>query len=268
MTAPPPPPAGFADHFSGRAAGYAAHRPVYPPALADFLAGAAPARELAWDAGCGSGQLSVVLAGRFARVIATDASAEQLAVAPPHPRITYRRAPAEVSGLPDGVADLAVAAQAAHWFDLPVYYAEVRRVARPGAIVALVTYGNMIVDDAVDPVIGRFYAQVLGRYWAPGRRHVEDGYRSLPFPFDECASPALEISARWALPHVLGYVGTWSAVRALEQTEGPAPLAAFAHDLARVWGPEETVRAVRWPLSLRVGRVARRPEGRYHPATS
>lgn len=256
------------DRFAGRAAGYAAYRPTYPVALVDYLVGLTPGRGLAWDAGCGSGQLSVLLADGFERVIATDASAEQIAAAAHHSRVEYRCAPAEASGLPDAVADLAVAAQAAHWFDLPAYYAEVRRVARPGAIVALVTYGNMSVDDGVDPLIRRFYAQVLGRYWAPARRHVEGGYRSLPFPFDECAAPALAINARWALPHLLGYVETWSAVRALAQAEGRAPLAALARDLARVWGPEATVRAVRWPLSLRVGRVARQPGGRYHPSTS
>src|SRR5207249_7256547 len=123
----------FQDHFSDKAAGYAAYRPVYPPALVDALAALAPGRGLAWDAGCGSGQLSLLLAQRFDRVIATDASADQIAHATAHPKVEYRCAPAEASGLADGIADLAVAAQAAHWFDLPDYYAEVRRVAPPRA---------------------------------------------------------------------------------------------------------------------------------------
>src|SRR5438876_4020524 len=140
----------FQDHFSDVAAAYAAHRPTYPAALVDFLAESAPRRDLAWDAGCGSGQLSVLLAERFARVIATDASPAQIAHAAPHPNVAYACAPAEDSGLPPGVADLAVAAQAAHWFDLPAYYAEVRRVGRAGALVALVTYGLVRVDHAID----------------------------------------------------------------------------------------------------------------------
>jgi len=243
------------DHFSDRAAEYAAHRPTYPFALVDFLAEMSPRRDLAWDCGCGSGQLSVPLADRFERVIATDASAEQLARAARHPRVDYRCAPAEASGLPDGVADLAVAAQAAHWFDLAAYYAEVRRVGRPGAIVALVTYGNPTVDRDFDSVIGRFYAGVLGPYWAPGRRHVEDGYRSLPFPFVEIAAASLEIRVQWTLADVVGYVETWSAVRALERAQGRAPLETFHRALARVWGTDTAVRSVGWPLSLRVGRL-------------
>jgi len=247
---------GFADHFSDRAAGYAAHRPRYPRALVDFLADAAPGRERAWEAGCGSGQLTVGLAARFDRVIATDPSAEQLAHAPPHPRIEYRIATAEASGLPDRCADLAVAAQAAHWFDLEGYYAEVRRVARPGAVVALVCYDLLRVGDDVDPIIARFYTDVLGPYWPPERRHVEDGYRSLPFPFDEIPAPDLEMRAEWTLADLLGYVRTWSAVRAIERAEGPGGVEALEEELARAWGDGDAPRPVRWPLAVRAGRVA------------
>jgi SAM-dependent methyltransferase len=248
--------AGFHDHFSQVATGYAAHRPTYPAAVVDLLAELAPRRDLAWDCGCGSGQLSVLLAGRFVRVIATDASAEQIARGRPHPRVEYRSAPAEASGLPAAVVDLAVAAQAAHWFDLPGYYAEVRRVARPGAIVALLTYGTIRVGADVDPLIERFYRGVLGKYWLPERKHVEDGYRSLPFPFDEIPVPALEMREQWALAAVLGYVDTWSAAWALERAEGRGPIDGFRRDLSRVWGPAGTVRSVHWDLTLRAGRLA------------
>jgi len=52
----------FADHFSAVAARYAAYRPHYPPALVDALAERCERHELAWDAGCGNGQLSLALA--------------------------------------------------------------------------------------------------------------------------------------------------------------------------------------------------------------
>jgi SAM-dependent methyltransferase len=141
------------NHFAEGGADYAAGRPTYPAALADYLAHVAPRRGLAWESGCGSGQLTLLLAERFDRVIATDASADQLAHAPAHPKVEYRCVTAESSGLPDGVADLAVSAQAAHWFDLPAYFAEVRRAARPGAIVAMVTYGLTVIDDKIDAVV-------------------------------------------------------------------------------------------------------------------
>ena len=246
----------FKDHFSEVAAAYAAHRPSYPAALVDFLAGIAPAQRLAWDSGCGSGQLSVLLAGSFTRVVATDASPEQIARAGAHPNVEYRCARADASGLAARVADLATAAQAAHWFDLPAYYAEVRRVARPGGIVALISYGVVTAGTGVDEVILPFYERVLSPYWPPERRHVDLGYRSLPFPFEELDAPSFEIRLDWGLEELVGYVGTWSAVWALEQAQGPAPFARFRRDLAAAWGPAAAARTVRWPLALRVGRVS------------
>lgn len=247
----------FKDHFSRIATDYAAHRPTYPAALVDRLAWLAPARRLAWDAGCGSGQLSVLLAGRFERVWATDASQEQIARATLNPRVVYSCATAQSSGLPDGVVDLATAAQAAHWFDLPSYYAEVRRVARPGGIVALISYGVMSVDAGLDAIIRPFYHDVLGSYWPPERHHVDEAYRSLSFPFEEITDPGSphEIQLEWRLEELVGYVGTWSAVGALTRAEGQAPLEAFHRALAHAWGPAERVRPVRWPLAIRVGRV-------------
>src|SRR5207247_7887075 len=138
---------GFKDHFSATAAAYAAHRPTYPAALTDFLGEIAPPANLAWDAGCGSGQLSVLLADRFSRVIATDASTEQIAHATPRPHVAYVVARAEACALADGTVDVAVAAQAAHWFDLPAYYAEVWRGGRPGRGGGLVSCGRVRGDS-------------------------------------------------------------------------------------------------------------------------
>ncbi len=245
----------FKDHFSSAASGYAAHRPTYPAALADALAQMCPAHALALDCGCGSGQLSGVLARRFDRVVATDASARQIAEAESFPRVEYRVAPAEASGLDAGVADLVTAAQAAHWFDLDAFYAEARRVLRPGGVLALITYGVIEADPQIAPVIARFYRDVAGPYWPPERRHVEDGYRSLPFPFPELAAPPLAIVRAWDLPALAGYVDTWSAVRALEREEGRGRLEEFRAELARAWGDPERAREIRFPLSVRAGRA-------------
>lgn len=245
----------FKDYFSACSANYAAYRPSYPRALGDFLADAAPATDLALDCGCGTGQLSVLLADRFERVIATDASAVQIASAEPHPRVEYRVAPAEVSGLPDASVDLVVAAQAAHWFNLPAFYAEARRVARPGAVVALVTYGIMRLEEPLDAPFADFYWNTVGRYWPPERRHVEDGYRSFDFPFAEFAAPPLAIEVSWTLDELCRYVDTWSAMQAAEKALGRAPVERFRRELAVLWGEPDTQRKATFPLSLRVGRV-------------
>jgi SAM-dependent methyltransferase len=245
----------FKDHFSSHAAGYASYRPTYPQALVDYLAGVAPGHQLSLDCGCGTGQLSVLLAERFGQVIATDASAQQIEQAQAHPRVTYRVAPAEQSGLADGSADLVTVAQAAHWFDLPAFYDEVRRVARPHGVLALITYGVLHVGGDADPVVQHFYGNVLGPYWPPERRLVEEGYRSLPFPFAEIEAPPMEIRVEWSVAELVGYIDTWSAVRALEKSAGRGSLETFKQELAGVWGNPEARRPVRFPLALRVGRV-------------
>src|SRR2546430_9072603 len=109
--------------------------------------------------------------------------------------------------------------------------------------------------SVVDLVIDRFYSQVLGPYWPPERRHVDDGYRSLPFPFEQIQVPGLAMRASWTRSDLIGYVETWSAVWGLERAAGPAPLEAFRRELAHAWGAGAAHRPVRWTLSLRVGRL-------------
>src|SRR5690242_13549458 len=89
----------FKDHFSKQAADYAKFRPRCPSELFEHLGSVAPSRTLAWDCATGNGQAAVELAGVFNRVIATDASEQQIANAQPDARVEYRVAPPENSGL-------------------------------------------------------------------------------------------------------------------------------------------------------------------------
>lgn len=244
----------FQDHFSSLATDYARYRPRYPEALFRYLSDLAPGRRLAWDCATGSGQAAVGLAEFFKRVIATDASEAQLAQAESHARVEYRVAPAEASGLPPASVDLVTVAQALHWFDLEKFYAEVRRVARPGGVLAAWTYALFRCDPAVDAVIGDFYEGILGNYWTPERRLVEQGYRTLPFPFREGKPPEFAMEARWGLAQVLGYLGTWSALKRYREAQGRDPLPELAEKLREAWGKEE-IRTLRWPIFLRWGVV-------------
>jgi SAM-dependent methyltransferase len=245
----------FKDHFSSHSSGYAAYRPTYPPALVTFLAGIAPRTKRAIDCGCGNGQLSVLLASRFTQVVAVDASAAQIAAAQPHDRVVYRVAPADRTGEPDAGADLLTVAQAAHWFALDQFYEEVRRVLRPRGVVALITYGILDVEGDIKPLVDDFFFQVIGPYWPPEREHVNSGYRQLAFPFEELEPATLSIDVSWTLPEFIGYIETWSAVREAEKAVGREPILTFTDALARVWGAPDRRRGIRWPLSMRVGRV-------------
>jgi len=245
----------FPDHFSAVAASYADFRPNYPAALFAWLATLTPGHRLAWDCAAGSGQASVDLARHFDRVVATDASAQQIAAARPHPKIEYRVAPAEASGLGDASVDLITVAQALHWFDLDRFYAEARRVLKPAGVLAAWTYGVLILEDPqINERVQIFYRDTVGPYWPPERHHVETGYRDLPFPFPEIAAPPLQMETSWDLTQLLGYFRSWSATGRYVAERGSDPVLALADELVPLWGDPARRRTIAWPLSLRVGR--------------
>ncbi|NOS70591.1 MAG: methyltransferase domain-containing protein [Verrucomicrobia bacterium] len=247
----------FHDHFSGVANRYADFRPHYPAALFDYLAALAPQSSVVWDCACGNGQATIDLAPYFDKVIATDASREQIASATPHPKIEYRVAPAEQSGLPDKSIALITVAQALHWFDFDRFYAEVKRVLIPNGVIAVWAYGiNTVEGDEVNQLAYKFYAETVGPYWPPERKLVEDGYRTIPFPFANITPPAFRMEAHWTLEQLLGYFSTWSATNRYIKANGRNPLEPLASDLKRVWGDKDSARLIAWPLTIRLGRVA------------
>ncbi|MGH8224981.1 MAG: class I SAM-dependent methyltransferase [Gammaproteobacteria bacterium] len=248
-------PTSFKDHFSGHAAAYAEARPGYPPELFAWLADEAPKRECAWDCATGNGQAARALAEHFARVIATDASAEQVANAHPHPRIAYRVAPAESPDLEPQSVDLVTVAQAVHWFDRPRFYAAARKALVPDGLIALWSYDLLTIVPAIDAVISNFYdGSLIGPYWPPERRLVDERYATLDFPFEEIAAPDFHMRQSWTLAQVLAYLGTWSGAQRYRRAEGRDPVATIVPELQRLWG-DTPQREVSWPLYLRAGRV-------------
>jgi len=245
----------FSDHFSCVSSAYAEFRPRYPDSLFRWLGELPGGRDLAWDCATGSGQAAIALAFLFERVIATDASAEQIAAATPHPRVDYRVAPAEVSGIQSESVDLVTVAQALHWLDRPAFFAEARRVLRSNGVIAAWTYGNPRLDDPrADQALQRFTSQAVGPYWPPERALVDSEYRTIDFPFAEIEPPAFEMEAQWTLTALLGYIGTWSATTRFRAAKAYDPLPELAAGLQGFWGDPETPRRIEWPLALRVGR--------------
>lgn len=245
----------FKDHFSKGSDDYAAYRPSYPLDLVNELADLCAIKNRVLDCGCGTGQLSVLLAKRFAEVIATDASSAQIDKARKEDNVIYQVALAEQSGLADESVDLITVAQAAHWLDLDKFYKEVQRIARPNGILALITYGVLHVEGAIDTLIQQFYYQTIGPYWPAERQHVEDGYQSLPFPFTEIKVATVNMEEFWSLDELLGYFNTWSAVKEAEKVLGSSPVDQLRIVLLSEWGDPEDKKRISWPLSIRAGKV-------------
>lgn len=243
----------FKDHFSGASGDYQRNRPTYSEALFGFLAAQAPSRGCAWDCATGTGQAAQRLAGYFEQVIATDGSATQIANAVRDPRIDYRVATAEASGIDTASVDLLTVAQALHWFDIPAFFHEARRVLKPRGIIAIWSYNLLTIEPAIDAVINHLYGPLLDAYWPPERRLVESDYRDIEFPFRQITTPPFAMESHWTLEQLLGYLRTWSAVRRFQNERGIDPVIATGEALLPLWGEQETVRAIRWPMPLRVG---------------
>lgn len=246
----------FKNLFSAQAAEYARYRPTYPPKLFEFLSSLVDCHERAWDCGTGNGQAAVELARHFKEVIATDPSEKQIKNAVAHPKVRYRVEPAEKTSLEAKSVDLVTAAQAAHWFDHERFNSEVRRVAKPGAVIALWSYGhNREITPEIDRVVRHFSDDVVGSYWAPEIRHVWAGYRTIPFPFEEIAAPKIKMESELTLDGLIGYLSSWSSTTKFIEENGANPIEGIVPALHEAWGDSATRRRVVWHLSFRIGRV-------------
>ena len=242
----------FKDHFSRQAGDYAKFRPRYPQELFVYLGSIVPSRHIAWDCGTGNGQAAVALASVFDRIIATDASEKQIANAQPHERVEYRVAPAENSGIKSGTVDLIMVAHALHGFDLPRFYEEVRRVLKNNGVFAASAYNLLRIEPAIDEIVNRYYYEVVGAFWPPERKLVEN-FTDLAFPFHEIEPPKIEMTTQWTLDHLIGCLRTWSSTQRFIEVTGREPLEQIADELRSVWGASRETRKVTWPLTLRVG---------------
>ncbi len=246
------PDPSFADHFQQVARQYAAYRPGYPRDLYVWLAQQAPSTELAWDCAPGSGQADEDLAEHVSRVHAPDASAAQLAEARAHPRVEYRVATAESSGIDPACVDLVTVAQALHWFNMEAFFKEVMRILKPGGVIAVWGYGQLHVDDdEVNKAVQHLYEEVLGPYWPPERKLVENGYRDIPFPFPGISPPRFVMQCHWNLPQLAGYLRSWSATASYVARNRSDPVALLENQLAKK--DPDVVMNISWPLFLRTG---------------
>lgn len=249
----------FNDHFSQRASLYATYRPHYPDALFEFVARLTRDHKLALDCGTGNGQAAIGLAERFDKVVATDPSVEQIKNATPHPKIEYRLAQANASGLPTRSVNLVTAAQALHWFDPEKFFAEVKRVLVSDGAVAVWGYGDPILNTKpLQETVHAFNRGVLEPYWAPERQLLLEGYRSIAFPFTEVAAPSMELKMNWTLPELAGYLRTWSATARYVSEYETDPVTKVERTLAAHWGDPRVPRTIRWPLYIRVGKLRAR----------
>ncbi|HET9913668.1 MAG TPA: class I SAM-dependent methyltransferase [Anaerolineales bacterium] len=244
----------FEDHFSRHSSQYAQYRPHYPDEIYAYLASIAPGHSLAWDCGTGNGQAAIGLAQYFDKVHATDASAEQIALAHVHPKVEYRVEPAEHVSLDNSSTDLVTVAVAIHWFDFDEFYREVRRVLKPSGVLAAWTYSLTEISLEIDALINQYYFEILAGFWPERIRYLEQRYETIPFPFEEITPPSFAMEMNWNLVQFAGFLDSWSATQRYKTQRGDHPLDLLWDKLLAAWGDENEARIVRWPLHFRIGR--------------
>ena len=240
------------DNFSTQSNQYAKYRPVYPKEFYDYLDGIVKNKETAWDCATGNGQVAMELAKRFRVVCATDISAAQLAQAQQLQGICYSIQPAEKTNFPDDCFDLVTVAQAIHWFDFEKFYVEMKRTAKPNAMLVVMGYGKIEVTPEIDSIINNFYKNTIGSYWDKERKYIDELYKTIPFPFEEIKTPSFFITYNWTLDHFMGYLGTWSAVKHYINDKGQNPLHLIQNQLKDLW-ENDSIKKIRFPLLLRIG---------------
>ncbi len=242
------------DNFSSQSSVYAQYRPEYPEELFRYIMGFVKENKMVWDCGTGNGQSAKELSKYFITVFATDISQKQLDNAYKSDNIFYSLQPAEQTDLPAESIDLLTVSQALHWFNFEKFYAEVNRVAKPGAVIAVWTYSLLRISDAIDKVIENYHFKTLGDYWDAERKYVDDHYAAIPFPFSEIDTPGFTIKLYWSLQELEGYLYTWSALQKFIATNNFSPVDTVMAAVKSLWGEDEK-REIIFPVYLRLGTI-------------
>jgi len=243
------------DLFSNQASLYAQYRPGYPPGLFEYILQYVKNKQQAWDCATGNGQAAAELAKYFDKVMATDISEKQLQEAQPIENITYSVATAEQTPFADNSFDCITVAQAYHWFKFDAFEQEVKRVAKPGAIVAVWGYSLVVCEDeALNTIINTFYRETVGAWWDKERRYVDEHYTTVPFPYEPLPAKEFQINVQWNKPQLIGYFNTWSSVQHFIKANGYNPVTELAVAIEKVWQGDDH-KNFYFPLFLKLGRV-------------
>jgi ubiquinone/menaquinone biosynthesis C-methylase UbiE len=194
------------DNFSAHSYEYQKCRPAFPVEMIWEIVELVKNRNLAWDCGTGNGQVAELLSPMFEEVIATDISENQIRHSIKKNNIVYKVEAAETPSLRKNSVHLIIVAQAVHWFNFNLFYKEVNRILKQEGVIALLGYPLPSISPAIDTVIHHLYNTILRGYWDKERMHVDEEYRTIPFPFVEVYLKRYVMKYQWTFGQLVGFL--------------------------------------------------------------
>ncbi|KAF5704904.1 trans-aconitate 3-methyltransferase [Fusarium mundagurra] len=193
----------FRNYTTDQASDYAARRLGYTDALIDFILNyhrfTNGETTCVLDVGCGPGTATQKLAphfdlaygvdpGKGMIITASSLGGETRTGAP----IVYKLSTAEdidkINEIPHSSVDMITAATAAHWFDMPRFWAAAAKVLKPGGTIAIWTVfrqpGSFNNKTELQSIFNDFL-DALAPYSRAGTRLAQSGYVDLPMPWDD-----------------------------------------------------------------------------------
>jgi len=154
------------------------------------------------DVGCGPGMATRIFSKHFDLAIGADPGESMIKLATELGGETAKGEPVrwvistaeeidKIEGLEKGSVDLVIAAFAAHWFDMPKFWAAAAEVMKPGGTVALWTSYREVAEPKtpeeakVRAVFNSFHKNVIEAYAVEGGKISSNGYRDLILPWSD-----------------------------------------------------------------------------------
>lgn len=215
-----------------------------------------PEIQRALDIACGTGMSTVALAAHAPTVVGVDVSPEMLGAARRAPGAHYLLGNAEEMPFADASFDAATCCSGVHWFDQPRFFAELKRVLRPGGWVGL--YDHYFTGEMIGvPEFGAWLHEALTRYPLPPRNpQVGDPRAVTPDGFERVGDDMFGDDIELTHEQLTDYQLTISNfVDAVERGETRETLRAWALEQTAplfAGAPTRTVTFVGWVTCLRV----------------
>ncbi|XP_074655132.1 putative methyltransferase DDB_G0268948 [Tubulanus polymorphus] len=176
------------------------------------------------DVGCGSGQSTPLFADHFQTLIGVDCSQAQIEEATRrniHENIEYRIGDSTSLPMKDESTDLVIVSVALHWFDLQKFYAEVRRILKPGGLLAVWNYryftvhydqtpdNTNAITDVCKKLIDDWFSEIDGHIGPPPKN--DNCMAGTPPCFQNEKRFETAVEMIWSVNELVFYTSTLSS---------------------------------------------------------